>query len=211
MPDGEAPSRGWPLLVGLHGFGDDARRLSDRLDGLRQAPYARLWLDGPFPVEVKEDTGRRIGRAWYQYDGDQDRFLAALVAGTEHVHRAVDDVAAQQPVAADQAVLLGYSMGGYLAGWAGLQDRDRWRGVVALATRIKAEALDADKVAGQRLLVVHGERDRFIDVARARESADAVRAMGADVTLTIWPGGHGLKPEVAPIVDAWVRQALRVS
>ena len=198
------------MLVGLHGYGDDAERLADRLSGLRGAPYARLWLDGPFPIEVKEEGSRRIGRAWYQYDGDQGRFRDALSAGRDHVERVVDTVAAGHPVAADHAVLLGYSMGGYLAGWAGLQAPERWLGVVALATRVKAEALDPAAVAGQRLLVVHGEHDRFIGVDRARESAEAVGAMGAEVTVHAWGGGHGLKPEVAAVVDPWVREVLGV-
>jgi len=211
LPDPPAPSDGWPVLVGLHGFGDDGPRLADRLAGLRGAPYARLWIDGPFPVEMREDGGRRIGRAWYQYDGDQERFIEALTLGRAFVDRVVDEVVGVHPLDPTRAVLLGYSMGGYVAGWTGLQDPDRWRGVVALATRVKSEALDPARVRGQRLLVVHGERDRFIDVAAAQASADAARGLGVEVTLTTWSGGHGLKPEVAPLVDAWVRDVFAIS
>ena len=125
--------------------------------------------------------------------------------------RVVDEVVGVHPLDPTRAVLLGYSMGGYVAGWTGLQDPDRWRGVVALATRVKSEALDPARVRGQRLLVVHGERDRFIDVAATQASADAARGLGGEVTLTTWSGGHGLKPEVAPLVDAWVRDVFAIS
>ena len=50
------------MLVGLHGFGDDGSRLAERLGGLGDAPYARLWPEGPFPVEIREDGSLR----WYQ-------------------------------------------------------------------------------------------------------------------------------------------------
>ena len=208
IPDREAPPTGWPLLVGLHGFGDDGARLAERLGGLGDAPYARLWLDGPFPVEMREDGVRRIGRAWYQYDGDQGRFTTALDRCSAFVLEAVAAVAEGQPIDPSRAVVLGYSMGGYVAGWTGFQARDRWRGVVALASRIKAEALDLTGAVGQRVLVFHGARDRFIPVERAQESAELLRSGGATVTFETWDGGHGLRPEVAPRVDVFVRDVL---
>ena len=125
LPEGDPPSAGWPVLVGLHGFGDDGPRLADRLP-LDGAPYARLWPDGPYPVEVKTDGARRIGRAWYQYDGDQPRFVAALDAASVFVARVVDAVAEAHPIDVGRAVVLGYSMGGYPAGWTAFHDRARW-------------------------------------------------------------------------------------
>lgn len=210
LPDGDPPAGGWPVLVALHGFGDDGPGLAERLGGLSDAPYARLWPDGPFPVEMREDDIRRIGRAWYQYDGDQERFRAALDRCAAFVLEVVDRVAAGHPIDAARAAVLGYSMGGYVAGWTGFHDRERWRGVVSLASRIKAEAIDLTGAAGQRVLVFHGAQDRFISAARAEESADLLRSGGAEVTFETWDGGHGLRPEVAPRVDAFVRDVFGI-
>ena len=208
LPEGDPPTGGWPVLVGLHGFGDDGSRLAERLGGLGDAPYARLWPDGPFPVEIREDDVRRIGRAWYQYDGDQERFRAALTQCAAFVCEVVDAVAAIHPIDADRAAVLGYSMGGYVAGWTAFHDRERWRGLVVLASRIKAEAMDLTGAAGQRVLVCHGAGDRFIPLSRAQESAELLRSGGAEVTFETWEGGHGLRPEIAPHVDAFVREVL---
>lgn len=211
LPAADPPEGGWPVLVGLHGFGDTGPGLAERLGTFDDAPYARLWPDGPFPVEMREDDVRRIGRSWYQYDGDQARFLAALDRCARFVLEVVDTVANAHPVDVGRAVVLGYSMGGYPAGWTAFHDRDRWQGAVVLASRVKAEAIDVTQGDGQRVFVFHGARDRFIPAERAEESAAMLRAGGADVTFETWDGGHGLRPEVGPRVDAFVREVLGVS
>ncbi len=206
LPDAEPPAAGWPLLVGLHGYGDDGARLASRLVVPEDAPYARLWPDGMFPVEVADGDDRRIGRAWYQYDGDQARFAQALSRASGFVAALTETVAARHPVDLGRAALLGYSMGGYVAGWAVLGGRERWRALVALSTRIKAEGVDPACAAGLPILVLHGERDRFIPVERARESADRLGRGGAQVAFETWAGGHGLKSQVANRVDSFVRE-----
>jgi phospholipase/carboxylesterase len=211
-PAGAAPARGFPLLLGLHGFGEDGGRLAARLAALDGAPYARLFPDAPFPVEVREAAGSRIGASWYQYTGDQPAFLRALAFAEGYLRDVVADAARLHPVDASRVVLLGYSQGGYLAGVAGFRDRARYRGVAGVACRIKTEALAAEIPAarGYPVLLIHGARDEHTALDRQREAHAELVRHGVDATLHVHEGGHGFRSDLAPLIDGFARRVLGV-
>jgi phospholipase/carboxylesterase len=210
LPDGPAPARGFPLLLGLHGWGEDGGRLAARLSALDGAPYARLFPDAPFPVEVKEAAGSRIGATWYQYTGDQELFLRALAFAEGYLRDVVEAAARAHPIDASRIVLLGYSQGGYLAGVAAFRDRARYRGLVGVACRIKTEALPTDIAAapGYPALLIHGARDEHTALERQREAVDELVRHGVDATLHVHEGGHGFRSDLAPLIDAFTRRVL---
>ncbi len=213
LPGGKPPKEGFPLLVGLHGFGDDGDRLAERLEGLDGAPYARLWPDGPFPVELRDGAVRRVGRAWYQYTGDQPDFRRALAFGAAHVERAVDAACDGQPIDRSFIAMLGYSQGGYLAAVTALGAPDRWCGLVAIACRIKSEILDEplSRAAGFPVLVVHGKRDEAVKPEPQIAEVKKLRSRGIAVETLLHDGGHGLPSELVPPIDAFVRRAVGVA
>jgi phospholipase/carboxylesterase len=210
-PPGPAPARGFPLLLSLHGFGEDGGRLAARLP-LRGAPYARLFPDAPFPVEVKEAEGSRVGASWYQYTGDQPAFLRALAFAEGYLRDVVAAAAKVHPIDAGRIVLLGYSQGGYLAGVAALRDRARYRGLVGVACRIKTEALGSElaEARGYPALLIHGARDAHTAVERQREAHAELLRHGVDATLHVHEGGHGFRSDLAPMIDAFTRRVLGV-
>lgn len=206
-----APSAaGHPILLALHGFGEDAARFAARLAPLAGGPYALLVPDGPFPVELREEEGARIGRAWYQYDGDAATFERALRWGAAHLERLLEAVARIHPLDAQRVVLLGYSQGGYLGSVAALRDRARYRGLIAIATRVKSEILREElaKAQGYPVLALHGERDRATPLEPQRRSLQELHDAGLAVELHTHPGGHGFRSELLPAIDAFVRRVL---
>jgi predicted esterase len=210
LPDSAPPSAGFPLLVGLHGFGERGPRLAEHLGALDGAPYARLFPDAPFPVEVKEAAGSRVGASWYQYTGDQPAFLRALAFSESYLEEAIATAARGRPLDLGRVALLGYSQGGYLAGVAALRNRTRFRALVGVACRVKVEALAAELegARGYPVLLIHGVRDRHTPLDRQREAHAALLRAGVDATLHVHEGGHGFAPELAAPIDAFVRRAL---
>lgn len=211
LPAGASPpSAGFPLLVALHGFGDTAARLEERLPALAGAPFAVLYPDGPFPVEIRrEHEPTRVGASWYQYTGDQDAFRTSLRFVADHLERLVRHVAAAHPVDPGRIALLGYSQGGYVAGTMALWRPDRYLGLVAIGTRLKLEVVDDVRVASDLpVLVVHGKRDRAIPFERQMEMVTALRAGGVQVEVHAHEGGHGLRPERSEVVRSFVDRLL---
>lgn len=83
-------------------------------------------------------------------------------------------------------VLVGHSMGGRAALYAG--GDERVRGVVALAPWCP-EGEPAGHLAGRHVLVVHGDRDRTTDPHASREFAARAAVNGADARHVTVPGG----------------------
>lgn len=186
-----------PLLVALHGFAESGSRFRERLDALLETGWALLCPDGPFPVEVRSESPPRIGYAWYQYTGDAARFAESLAESGAFVDRLIDEVVRDHPIDRRRIVLLGYSQGGYLAGAHALAHPDRFAGLVAIATRIKAELFSLEQLARVRfpVLAIHGENDPATPIERQRESIESLRGAGVDASLLSHPGGHGLRRE----------------
>jgi phospholipase/carboxylesterase len=213
LPDAEAPAGGFPVLLGLHGFGEDGGAMEERLAALEGAPYARLFPDAPFPVEIREEAGSRIGSAWYQYTGDQPAFMRALEFAEGYLRSVLEEAARAHPIDPRRVVILGYSQGGYLASVAAFRDRARYRGLVAVACRIKTEALDQEIGAarGYPVLVVHGERDRHTPADRQREAVAVLMEHGVSATLHVHEGGHRFRTELVPSIDEFVRRQIPAS
>jgi predicted esterase len=225
LPGEPAPAGDFPVLLALHGFGEDGGRLAARLASLEDAPYARLFPDAPFPVEVREAAGSgapnpseakgwggrsHIGASWYQYTGDQDLFLKALAFAEGYLRDVVASAARAHPIDASRIVLLGYSQGGYLAGVAAFRDRARYRGLVGVACRVKTEALSSELAAarGYPALLIHGARDEHTAADRQREAHAELVRHGVDATLHVHEGGHGFRSDLVPMIDAFTRRVL---
>ncbi len=210
LPDGAVPDGGFPLVVALHGYGESASRFRERTMGLVDSGLALLCLDGPFPVEMREEKPPRIGFAWYQYTGDQVEFRTALRAIGEHLDRRIAAVCAEHPVASSRVALLGYSQGGYLAGAHALSHPTKFKALVAIATRIKTELFEDAYLATVNLpvLAVHGRRDASIAIDRQREQIERLAKAGVPARLLEHEGGHGLRSEVIGPIGEFLRECL---
>ncbi|MBL8898314.1 MAG: dienelactone hydrolase family protein [Planctomycetes bacterium] len=212
LPACAAPAAGHPLLLALHGFGEDAARFAARLAPLAGGPYALLVPDAPFPVELREEEGARIGRAWYQYDGDAATFERALRWGAQHLLDLLAEASRAFPLDPRRVALLGYSQGGYLGAVTALRDRERYRGLVAIATRVKSEILTEElrSARGYPVLALHGERDRATPLEPQLRSLEVLRDAGLAVEVEVHPGGHGFRSELLPHIDSFVRRVLEL-
>lgn len=200
------PGRPAPLLVALHGMGMTAPEFAELLDPLVRALPARVLVpDGVLPYEIRSGERIRIGRAWYLYTGDEAAFLRSMESSGRHLDALIRDVVREHP--ADPGVfLLGYSQGGYFAGYWGIRRAARFAGLVVMGARVKHESLAGRLRLARRLpvLVVHGRRDRAVPFARAMESRDALAAAGVPVEFVAHEAGHALTPEALAPAAAWL-------
>lgn len=113
--------------------------------------------------------------------------------------RALDEVAARYPGL--PIGLLGHSMGGRVA--FRLAGDDRVAALVALAPWVERSDI-AMGHPGLRALVMHGTRDRITSPRNAKAMAEAMSALGVDVT---WRAVEGETHSMLRQAGAWHRES----
>jgi phospholipase/carboxylesterase len=198
------------LVVALHGMGMSAEAFAETALALAPPAASVLVPQAPLPFEMRTAKAMRQGNGWYVYTGEDEAFLASMRRTEEWLVRQIDFAVADHGLDAKNLSLLGFSQGGYLAGWMGLRHSARLRHLVVAAARIKHEVLadDARRAAasGLRVLQVHGESDENVAAAAAKASCEALAAAGVAAEFRSYPGGHAVLKDARCRAD--VRQFL---
>lgn len=209
LPSAKGLKPPFPLIVAFHGMSQTAEIFAAQISGLLDGPFAVLVPDGPYAHEVKDGDGRREGRAWYIYTGDQDDFLASVRHTASWVWSLVDAAAARHPIDPARIGLLGYSQGGYLAGVMAIDKVRPVKACVLVGSRLKVELLEnggkkakkktskakTKSVAVPPFLCLHGERDKIVPTEIAKQSADKAKDLGVEIRFETFPAGHRVVDE----------------
>lgn len=190
-----------PLLLALHGWGQDEDVFARLLRPLDVPPLRILLPRAP-------GQGGEGGASWYDYDGDQPRFRAALERCESTLLATLDAVERDAALRPRRRWLLGFSQGGYCGAWLALRHPERFAGMVIVGARVKTEWLaeDAARAAGMgfRALLCHGVRDTAVPVDAAERSRDALASAGLRVELHHFDGGHSLGRRPLRHVADWL-------
>ncbi len=208
LPKGYRSDRKYPMVTALHGMGMNADEFADLLAPLAELPIILFVPEGVHPFEIRAGGRMRIGRAWYLYTGDEAGFVQSMSTSGRHLRTLVDRVIAEHRVDPERRVLLGFSQGGYFAGYLGIRNAARITGLVVMAARVKDEVLEKElaRVSDLRVLLVHGRKDRAVPFSAAKKSASALEAAGLDVELRAYDCGHHVTAEQVRDVKAWLRK-----
>jgi phospholipase/carboxylesterase len=182
------------VVVALHGMGHSASAFVKDVLPLLPAGATAILPQGPYPYEMRGTGGIRQGNAWYVYTGESEAFLASMMRTESWLLSVVDAEIARLRLDSKRVALLGFSQGGYLAGFVGIRHARRFRGLVVAAGRIKDEALAdvAPRATGLRVLDVHGAQDESVKPDACRASAERMAALGLPVEFRTYPSGHAV-------------------
>jgi len=194
------------LVVALHGMGQSAASFEEEALACAPDGAAVLVPQGPYAYEMRRREGPpRQGNAWYVFTGDSAEFVASMARTEDWLRALVGTVLLDAPDEAlrperARVALLGFSQGGYLAGFVGVRNPERFRAVVVAAGRIKDEVLmdEAPRAAAAGL--------RVLDA-----SAERLAAAGVAVEFRTYPAAHAvLRDETCRAdVRAFLAAALR--
>jgi poly(hydroxyalkanoate) depolymerase family esterase len=192
-PPGLQPTDRVPLLVMLHGCGQDARSFAASTRMNRLADRERFLVLYPEQDRAANPQGCWN---WFEVRTGRAHREAALVL------RAIDQVALFHPVDLSRVALAGLSAGASLAALLATRHPARFRAVV-MHSGVAPGSADSSAMAmramrGQQLLaplppgaelpplmVIHGARDRVVALRNAQASVDLwADATGATVTGT---------------------------
>jgi phospholipase/carboxylesterase len=207
-PAGFDSARTYPLLVALHGYGDDAAGF---LRAFQPATWAHCFVAVP-EAEYPLPNG---GFSWFQLTRDRspweaaDRRTAAAVVGLIGALRRSYRIG---PV-----FVLGFSQGAALAYLIGFLHPGLVSGVLAISGRlppidtlgaiVRSADLEAARIVP--VFVARGRDDQAVGRRSFVDQAAFLAAHGFAVTHFEFAGGHDLPAEVMDRAMRWVRDASR--
>lgn len=196
-----------PLIVYLHGYNQNIKYFRKKVTELTSLRAYHLFIQGPYPIYDEEHKKKvpEWGRAWYLYDGDQQQFVKSLELASEFIQEAIDTIL--NHIDANRLAVIGYSMGGYLAGYFALS---RWKHVndlVVIGGRIKTEVFEQRKGSYDHMnvLALHGTKDNSVKSDPQRKSANELKEMGAKVTFRELEESHSLNSTYISETKEWLK------
>jgi predicted esterase len=203
-----APETGKPLIVYLHGYGENLDRFKDRCERMLDLKAYHLFIQGPYPIFDR--SGKKNvsewGRAWYLYDGNRGQFIKSLELASEFIQEIIDKLLPLINV--NRLSVFGYSMGGYLAGYFALT---RWKHVnelIVAGARIKTEVLHDgwDQISHMNILALHGQKDKQVKPEPQKAEIEKLQENGIHAEFKLLNESHSLsEPFIAEAVK-WLKE-----
>lgn len=192
-PAGDGPH---PTILAMHGWG------SNGLDLMGLAPYIAggrcLMLCPQGPVEV--EIGAVNGYGWYQLRMGAPPDLEAMGRAAGQLMRFIDSALERYPIDRRKLIVMGFSQGGVMAYNLAMRHPGRFAALAALSTWFPEElaehAGDREALAQLPTLVQHGRADEAIEITRARESVERLRALKLPLAYREYDCAHEITVEV---------------
>jgi phospholipase/carboxylesterase len=192
-PEGSGP---FPAVVAFHGWGANAFDLLGLAPYLAAGQFLMLCPQGPIEVPL----GGPVGYGWYPISMTGARPSESSVEYAVSAAIAfMDEAVARYPIDPRKLAVLGFSQGGVMAYNLALRQPERFAALAGMSTWFPPEL--ADKVVNaealQKLptLVQHGSSDSAIEVARGRQSVEALRALRVPLIYREYDCGHEINAQ----------------
>lgn len=174
-----------PLIIYLHGFNQNIKEFQELTKEMLSIEAYHLFIQGPYPIydrRGKKDV-EDWGRAWYLYDGNQQQFVRSLEQTSEFIQELRDKIIPH--ISVSRTAVLGYSMGGYLAGYFALSRQKLIEDLVVIGGRIKTEVFEEQPNGYNHLnvLALHGRQDESVKSSPQKACCEQLSRWGASVTF----------------------------
>ena len=188
-----------PMLVGFHGYGEDAET---QLERLRAIPGSASWVIVSIQA-LHRFYERRTNRVVANWMTRQDR-ESAIADNIAYVQNCLDAVSAEWPTAR-KIVFAGFSQGVAMAFRAATNTAGSEAGVIAVGGDIPPElAPDALKrLSGA--LIVRGASDEWYSKEKFAADEQRLRECSVNVRAVEFNGGHEWSSEVSAAASDFLR------
>jgi phospholipase/carboxylesterase len=192
VPEYYTPERAWPLVMALHGGSGNGRGFL--WSWLRDARSFGAILVAPTA------TGSTSGKSTWALMGED--------TDSPNLARILASIQARWNVDPTRLLLTGMSDGGTFCYVTGLESASPFTHLAPVAATfhpLMAEMADAERLQGLPVYLVHGRLDWMFPVQVARQTHEALSAVGADVTYReIEDLSHCYPREINPEILNWL-------
>lgn len=197
-----------PLILYLHGYGENIKTFQEKCTRFFDINAYHLFIQGPYPIydHSGKKTVSNWGRSWYLYDGKRKQFVKSLEITSEFIQEVLDNLI--KFINVSKLCVIGYSMGGYQAGFFSLTRWKHVNDVIVVGARLKTEVLNAGvfpHLQHMNILAVHGRNDEKVSYERQKEAIDFLKSKGLNSELRLLEENHDFSPKVIDEILNWMQ------
>jgi predicted esterase len=189
-----------PMLVGFHGYAEDAEA---QLERLRAIPESHRWLIVSVQA-LNRFYQRRTNQVVASWMTRQDR-EAAIADNIAYVAKCLDAVAAEWP-ALPKVVFAGFSQGVAMAFRAAVHSSREAGGVVAVGADVPPEIAPHDLQRLPAVLIARGGSDEWYTKEQFSRDEQRLRNSSVNVYALEFNGGHEWSAEVVEAASGLLRE-----
>tara|TARA_R100001143_G_C3361367_1_gene137142 strand:- start:84576 stop:85298 length:723 start_codon:yes stop_codon:yes gene_type:complete len=195
-----------PLILYLHGYGENIKTFQNKCSRFLDINAYHLFIQGPYPIydPSRKKTVSNWGRSWYLYDGNRKQFIKSLEITSEFIQEVIDNLI--KFINVSKICVLGYSMGGYQAGFFSLTRWKHVNDVIVVGARIKTEVLkesDYKNLNHMNILAVHGKNDEKVRFEGQKVSIEQLKSKGLQGELVLLDENHDFSIQVIEEILRW--------
>jgi predicted esterase len=193
-----------PLIVYLHGKGQNIPLFERQVKSMMQINAYHLFIQGPYADFELTKSKEKWGYSWYLYNGRQGSFVKSLEYTAEFIQEIIDHII--KFIKVSRLCVVGYSMGGYMAGYFGTSRWKHTNELIVINGRIKTELLATKwpNLKHQKVLAIHGLKDEIVSPDSQKEHIQKMVANGVDAEFLGVNESHKLSAAMIKKATDWL-------
>jgi phospholipase/carboxylesterase len=193
----------YPLIVWLHGCGDDERQLRRVMPLVSMRNYAAV---APRGIRLPDQGGG--SREHYGWMQTEDHILRA----EQRVFDGIELASRQYNIHPQRVFLTGFDHGGTMAMRIAMSHPSRFAGVISLCGAFPTGRTPFGNLVTARRLGVFlasGRHSREYPAASVCEDLRLMHTAGLSITLRQYPCGQELTPQMLADMDRWIIEQIQ--
>ena len=139
--------------------------------------------------------------------------VGAILSSREKLQQFLDACLKRYPIDGKKLVVLGFSQGGVMAYSLALSNPERFAGLAVLSSWLPKElipklSINNEAVQSLPTIVQHGSQDQMIEIQRAKDSVERLRALRVPLTYRDYDMGHEITPRSLTDLSAWLEEKI---
>lgn len=202
VPDDYEPYYDYPLVVGLHGYGDSPENFIRLWDRFYMPDFIYACPRAPYPFMENNLTGY----SWFVPWNDSMDIISMDRLSADYVMAVVEELKERYRVS--DVFLFGFSQGCGLTWITGLYYPEEFSGIIGFAGRLDTTFVDMSSVGDLSELhafVANGTMDESVDVEVGLETVAILEDLGVQTEFRSWEGVHAVSRSTLHEAQEWMK------
>ncbi len=204
FPENYDPNTAYNLLIGLHGYGDNALAFGKLYQLLKDKPFIFVVPEAPYVMPGSNG----VGYSWTPSMDEEDPLQRDSYLNLNY---AISELCANLKATylTNETYLLGFSQGCFMTYNIGLSHPELFDGLLAFGGWMEEEIIGKEQLQQARdvkVFIAHGTADKMVEYPAAEKALKLLKANGNKTRLYSFDEGHRINRDALLEGINWIQE-----